>query len=678
MPRAGLTSGTLAQARREVTSVRDLSVSDVLKLVRRWWWVFILCPLLAGGAAYAVSNRMTRIYEGSATIFVDQGQAPGTDSFNAIQASQQLVGTYSQLATTRPVLDATIKQLNLPTTPEALIKQVSVAPVGTTQLLKISVDDQSPELAAKIANTLAQVFIDQTTQAQQAAAGSSRDQIKQSINAVQSRIDSNNAKIAQLQRGPNASSPSIQNQISQLQAQVSQDNANLASLLEAQQQMDLAAAQGSAQIRIAELAVPPTTFVKPRIVLNTGLAAVLGILVAAGLVLVAGYVDDTVKSTDEMQRQTGKAALGAIPALRSPNGVEAVAHPNSAATEAYRTMRTNFQFASAGQQIRSMVVTSFRPGDGKTTTIVNLAAVLAQGGQRVILIDADLRKPQIHKHFNDLTTRTGLTNLVLSSADVHLQSLLRQTDVPGLRVLPSGPLPPNPPDVLNSPRMRQIVEQLEAEADIVLFDAPPMAVSDALILGGLVDRTLLVALQGRTRSSELVRATRELERIGTPLAGIVLNRVKLERSSHYYAYYRAYYGSEEKAATSRKVAADRPSGSGARVGANAPSQTPTAAAMRSTAPGQTSETRGVRLRTRPVSRVMSSPAAEARGARLSTNLPPTSSTPTPTPTPTSTSTSTAPAKSDWLAGLLLWCTKRSRRLGWLILPNSSGSGRRKG
>ncbi|HLI51178.1 MAG TPA: hypothetical protein VKU87_05240, partial [Thermomicrobiaceae bacterium] len=148
-----------------------------------------------------------------------------------------------------------------------------------------------------------------------------------------------------------------------------------------------------------------------------------------------------------------------------------------------------------------------------------------------------------------LTIRTGLTNLLLSTTDVSLTPLLRQTNIPGLRILPSGPLPPNPPDVLNSTRMKQVVSRLEAEADLVIFDAPPIAVSDALIMAGLVSRSMIVVHSGRTRLSELEFALQELTASGNPVAGVVINRVKWERGGSYQAYYKAYGTGEPQVAS---------------------------------------------------------------------------------------------------------------------------------
>jgi non-specific protein-tyrosine kinase len=200
------------------------------------------------------------------------------------------------------------------------------------------------------------------------------------------------------------------------------------------------------------------------------------------------------------------------------------------------------QFATLEQPIRSLVNTSPQPGDGKTATVTNLGAVLAQAGQRVILVDADLRKPQLHTHFGGVKNRAGLTNLLLAQpGDGLADALLQPTEIPGLRVLTTGPLPPNPADVLNLPRMREILAYLEDAADIVLVDAPPMAVSDPLTISGLVDGVLLVMLGGRTRSGELTQVVQELTRTSTPLIGAVINRVDV-KGDGFYTHYASYYG----------------------------------------------------------------------------------------------------------------------------------------
>jgi len=409
----------------------------------------------------------------------------------------------------------------------------------------VAVSDPSPDQAASIANTIGQVFIEQTRDQQAALTNSSREALQKNIDDVKKQIDDVTAQIAELEAVPAALSPTEQVRLTGLQTQLSRYQSTYSDLLESQQRMDLATAQLNNQVRIAEQAIPPTAFIKPRILLNTALAGVLGLVIALGLVALAGYLDDTVKTSDEVRRLTGKAALSLIPALESPGEVESLHAPRSAAAEGFRGLRTTLQFAALGQQIRSLVITSSRPGDGKTTLIANLGAVLAQGGQRVVLLDADLRKPRLHTYFDGVSNRTGLTSLLLAEPGAEIESLLQPTEIPGLRVLATGPLPPNPADVLNSPRMQEIVTQLEQTGDILLIDSPPMAVSDALVISGLVDGVVVVTTGNRTRSAELTRMVQEFTRTSTPLVGVVINRADT-KGEEYYSYYRSYYDADVK------------------------------------------------------------------------------------------------------------------------------------
>lgn len=199
--------------------------------------------------------------------------------------------------------------------------------------------------------------------------------------------------------------------------------------------------------------------------------------------------------------------------------------PRSAASEAYRTLRTNLMFSSLDEPLHSLVVTSPNPEAGKSTALANLAVTLAQSGKRVILVDCDLRRASQHKIWG-VAQEPGLTSMVLD----HLDSPpLVQTQVENLRLLPSGPLPPNPADLLGSDRMDAIVEQLAAEADFVLFDAPPViAVTDAALLSVKVDGVLLVLRAGKTNRDHAERARDLLERVNVRIVGAVLTDAQVE------------------------------------------------------------------------------------------------------------------------------------------------------
>lgn len=209
--------------------------------------------------------------------------------------------------------------------------------------------------------------------------------------------------------------------------------------------------------------------------------------------------------------------------------------PRSPAAEAYRTLRTNLYFSSLDRALETLLVTSAAPGDGKSTTLSNLAVTMAQGEKRTILVDADLRRPALHKLFG-VSNNLGLTTMVVQEETL-AQPPLVETGVDNLWLLPSGPLPPNPAEILGSRRMEDIIAALKTHADIILFDAPPViAVTDAAVLGTKVDGVLLVISAGKTRREHALRAKETLKRVQVRLVGAVLNNAPPDQSmGSYYA-----------------------------------------------------------------------------------------------------------------------------------------------
>jgi non-specific protein-tyrosine kinase len=211
----------------------------------------------------------------------------------------------------------------------------------------------------------------------------------------------------------------------------------------------------------------------------------------------------------------------------------ALRDPRSAAAEAYRTLRTNIRFSSLDRPLHTLLVTSTAPDEGKSTTLANLAVTMAQAEQRVIVVDCDLRRPTLHQLFN-LPNDVGLTTLILEQGDEPLA--LQATGVPGLSLLASGPLPPRPADILGSRRMESVIERLRNEADIILFDTPPVtAVTDAAVLATRVDGVLLVFQAGKTRRDRARQARLILEKVKANIIGVVLNDAQLEAGYGYYS-----------------------------------------------------------------------------------------------------------------------------------------------
>ena len=224
-----------------------------------------------------------------------------------------------------------------------------------------------------------------------------------------------------------------------------------------------------------------------------------------------------------------------------PNTLITITNPRSPISEAYRTLRTNLEFSSLDKPIRSMVVTSAAPEEGKSTTLANLAVTIAQSGKKVILVDCDLRRPSLNQIFNARGS-AGFTDMMRDDA-LMTKPPLQETNVINLRLLTSGTLPPNPSELLASRRMGDVIAALQQQADIILFDAPPVvAVTDAAVLASKVDAVLLVISAGKTKREHARKARALLEKVNARLIGTVLNNVKGETSLY------QYYSSEEKAA----------------------------------------------------------------------------------------------------------------------------------
>lgn len=522
-----------------------MDIKAYVQLLLRWMWLIILGGLLAGTTAYVLSRQATPVYASSTTLLINQVSSDSTaPDYNSLLTSERLAKTYGELLQKRPVVEAVIAALKLDTLPEALAKKIDVTVAQDTQLIVLTVEDTNPQRAADIANEIVQVFSQQNREMQLKRYTGAQQNLQQELVSVRSDIDQAQTKLDTL---GSPKTPEQRNQRQQLQAILDQNNSMYDTLLKNLGEIRLAESQLADNLSVVESATPQLIPVRPRVLLNTLLAIIFGMLLATGLALTVEYLDDSVKTRSDVEKLIGAstlASVGGIPGVDPVQRFKLAADRGSVVGEGYRRLRANIEFSAVDRPVRTLVITSAGSGEGKSTTAANLAIAIAQTGKRVILVDTDLRQPVLHTLFergNDMGVTTALLDSGAGTLDQHLIT----TKFEHLRLMPSGPLPPNPAELLSWARMVELIDNLKAEAEVVIFDTPPLlTVIDAALLARVCDATLLVVQAGKTRANALMQAKAQLIQSGTRLLGVMLNRAG-ETSKYRYSRLYPRMGSQQ-------------------------------------------------------------------------------------------------------------------------------------
>ncbi len=342
--------------------------------------------------------------------------------------------------------------------------------------------------------------------------------------------------------------------------------------LQRQRELTITQSDRTNNVSTVEEARTPRAPIGPPRMRNIIIAFLLSVGVGIGLAFLLDYLDDTLKSVEDVDRHLHLPTLALIPAPREVRRLLGRSAPDpepgtntalaliddvrSPVAEAYRHLRTSLLLSSAGQPPKTVLVTSSQPSEGKTTTVVNIATMLAQTGADVLVLDCDLRRPRVHAHFGMPNTR-GVTNYL--SGDSNVSELVQTYDkLPNLKVIPSGPVPPNAAELLGSDEMRKLLYVLAENFTHIVIDSPPaISFTDASILSTMVDGVMLVVHGGRSSRSVVRRAKQQLQDVGAHIFGIVLNNVKMEGTDYYYysGYYSGYYSDEDGAPEGAEAAA---------------------------------------------------------------------------------------------------------------------------
>lgn len=452
--------------------MEEIDIKELLNYIKEKIWIVGIAIVLSFTTSIIYTQAIKKpIYKSSTTyvLISDSGNEGITTS--EVTLNEKLIATYKEIIKSRNILEKVIAKLNLEYTTNELAKNISVQQVSTSSMIKITVSDNDPELAQKIANTIGEEF--------------------------SSEIESL-YKISNLGMVDPALIPSVASNQSNL---------------------------------------------KEMVMINGGAVAV-----SLMIVFLLFYFDNTVKDAEQVEDKIKLPVLGNVPIIPKKKGTEKqselIVHidPKSTISEGVRTIRTNLQFSNVDGNLKKIMVTSSMPGEGKSFTSANLATAFAQDGNKVLMIDCDMRKGRLHKIFK-LSNSKGLSNLLIDNVTKNYKKYIKETKVENLSIITAGVVPPNPSELLNSEANKKLIEKLEKEYDYIIFDCVPTnGLPDALIVSSLVDKAIIVCAANVTPTEILQKTKNSLQNVDADIAGIVVNKTKASYNKYYGHYYGKYYG----------------------------------------------------------------------------------------------------------------------------------------
>jgi capsular exopolysaccharide synthesis family protein len=468
---------------------------------------------------------VTPMYEATAKLRVYTAARGSVDWVDYdIAYTERLMNTYTQLATSLPVRQELAQQLNLSRLPE-----ISAQVIPDTELMQIRVAAADPVLVTAVANGLAQIMV---ARSQDYAGGgrTAQDILSEQLTLAEEELAQAQAAYAEAL----AQAPTDSARISALSRSVDLKQEVYTALLQQYERTRVAEELRSNSLSIVEPATLPQEPSSPNRGLNLMLGALAGLVAGSGLALLFERLDTRVQSTDQIEEITALPTLGRIPYVR-----KAPAHVflgNSLpAQEAYHRLQAKLEARTAGDALRSILVTSAEPGEGKSAIVANLAQALAHAGRRVVIVDANLRRPVMHQIL-DVSNKAGLSNVLAQEWTV--KEAVQTTRVPGVWVLTSGTYHPNPVQLLKSPGMAGLLDELTHPFDVILLDAPSiLAVADATLLAPQVDGVLLAVGRDQARRESIVAAIEQLAAVQARLLGVVVNWAEHTEDLHRYRYY---------------------------------------------------------------------------------------------------------------------------------------------
>lgn len=537
-----------------------MELQQYISLVRRWLWLILLAAFVAGSVSYITRSNQPPLYRTNVTVSIGSFIRSPNPDLGDINAGRNLVTTYEQLVETFDVLQATIETLNLSLSVNQMRDIIGTQTVLNTSLLQITVTYTDPILAADIANELAQQLIRLGPSGLTPEERARIDFLNDQIEILSTELDSLRSQLVEVTTELNETDDqeeadelasqraSLIDQINATTANIGQFSANIASLQER-----------TNTVEIVENARVANQINSGGVVSAVLLGAMVGASLAFGGVLLLEYLNNSFRTSDEVTAILNVPVLGVVSRFgKNRDGYEdklltklpIVSHT----PEEYRTVRTNLIYSTQDKR-RTYLITSASPSEGKSVTAANIAVSMALSGMRVLLIDADLRRPKIHSIFG-LSNEIGLTTLLAGgTGDDSMDNkqyvretwerCMQETSVQGLKVITSGFIPSNPTEILGSALMSRWIRAFRESRmfDVIIFDTPPvLALSDATVLAASIEASVVLVVEAnKTRVPSAIKAKERFEQVGVNILGVVLNNANLRDESYYGYNYGGYY-----------------------------------------------------------------------------------------------------------------------------------------
>jgi capsular exopolysaccharide synthesis family protein len=448
---------------------------------------------------------------------------PNPDSGQIIIASQ-LASIYADMANREPIQVATMEALGITWLPQY---QARVVP--NTQLLEISVTDTNPQRAQIIADELANQLISKGPAAGSSETGERQEFIKQQLSSLQLQIQETETKVEELQKslaGLNSAS-----QIANTEQEINELSQKLIGLQQSYADFLANSQEGALNIlSVVEPANLPTRSVGTNKMLIVALAATVGFSLAAGAAYLIEYIDRTIKTTTDVERVLNYPVIGYLSEITESgnNATYVLDNPDTSLAESFRLLKSNLDFFGLDSPAKTILITSPGQGNGKTTVSVNLALSMSQGDQKVVLVDADLRRPAVHKALK-IPINPGLSEIIRGGTTA--QSVVRMWKEDKLELITAGSRLPNVTEIAGSKRISAILADLKEVFEVIIVDGPPLVISDAYNLASKVDGMILVLVPGQTREEQARVMKDQLDRAGAKVIGVVFNKMSLAKAS---------------------------------------------------------------------------------------------------------------------------------------------------